>query len=280
MPACLRPGVYVPRQTHDSDAAVLVRRHLPGLLARLEEAGHALPEFVKAELDGFAGCGDFEKGFVRTACRTCGDELRVPFACKGRGFCPSCMGRRMAEGAALLVDHVLPAVGVRQWVLSFEGRMAVRLGYDRALLARVAGAFARALIHDMRWEVKARHGLASVQPLHAGVFTAVQRFRSDLGLYVHLHCLVTDGAFEEAGADVRFLPARAPTQRRMTAVVADVWAALLLVAAPCSRRSTRPSPPTPRTTTSTSTRRSPPACSSPSPAHTPPRRRSPRPGRR
>jgi len=36
-------------------------------------------------------------------CRTCGDELRVPFACKSRGFCPSCMGRRMAEGAALLV---------------------------------------------------------------------------------------------------------------------------------------------------------------------------------
>ena len=26
---------------------------------------------------------------------------------------------------------------------------------------------------------------------------AVQRFRSDLGLYVHLHCLVTDGAYEE-----------------------------------------------------------------------------------
>lgn len=56
---------------------------------------------------------------MRTCCRTCGDELRVPFACKSRGFCPSCMGRRMAENTALLVDHVLPAVGYRQWVLSF-----------------------------------------------------------------------------------------------------------------------------------------------------------------
>ena len=154
MPACARPGVYIPRQTHDCDAAVLVRRHLPGFLARLEEAGHALPEFVKAELEGFATCGDFERGFVRTACRTCGDELRVPFSCKGRGFCPSCMGRRMAEGAALLVDHVLPAVGYRQWVLSFAGRMAVRLGYDQTLLAKVAEAFARAVMHDMRWSVK------------------------------------------------------------------------------------------------------------------------------
>jgi len=48
------------------------------------------------------------------------------------------MGRRMAEGAALLVDHVLPPVGYRQWVLSFSGPLAVRLGYDRELLAAVS----------------------------------------------------------------------------------------------------------------------------------------------
>jgi len=168
MPACPRPGGYVPRQTHECDAAVLVRRHLAGFLARLEEGGQGpLPEFVKAELEGFAGCGDFERGFVRTACRTCGDELRVPFACKNRGCCPSCMGRRMAEGAALLVDHVLPALGYRQWVLSFQGPMAVRLGYDQVLLAKLAECLARAVMPDMRRSVKKRHGLASVEPLHA-----------------------------------------------------------------------------------------------------------------
>ena len=220
----------MPRQTHDCDAAVLVRRHLQGFLARLEEGGHALPEFVKAELEGFAGCGDFERGLVRTACRKCGDELLVPFACKGRGCCPSCMGRRMAEGAALLVDHVLPAVGYRQWVLSFEGRMALRLGYDESLLAKVAEGLARAVMHDMRWSVKRRHGLGSVEPLHAGVCTVVQRFRSDLGLYVHLHCLVTDGAFEEADADVRFLPAATPTPERMTTLLAQVHRTVAAVA--------------------------------------------------
>ncbi len=69
------------------------------------------------------------------------------------GLTRSC---RMAEGAALLVDHVLPAVGYRQWVLSFGGPMAQRLGYDQALLAEVAGALARAVMHDMRWAVKER----------------------------------------------------------------------------------------------------------------------------
>ena len=37
------PGTYVPRQTHECDAAVLVRRHLPGFLARIEEAPHLRP---------------------------------------------------------------------------------------------------------------------------------------------------------------------------------------------------------------------------------------------
>ncbi len=65
----------------------------------------------------------------------------------------------MAEGAALLVDHVLPAVGYRQWVLSFPGPMAVRLGYDAPLLAAIAGRLARAVMQDMRRGVKQQHGL-------------------------------------------------------------------------------------------------------------------------
>ncbi|MBN1669736.1 MAG: transposase zinc-binding domain-containing protein [Kiritimatiellae bacterium] len=35
-------------------------------------------------------------------------------SCKGRGFCPSCGGRRMADTAAHLVERVLPHVAVRQ----------------------------------------------------------------------------------------------------------------------------------------------------------------------
>lgn len=48
------------------------------------------------------------------------------------------------------------------------------------------------------------------------MFTVVQRFRSDLGLYMHLHCLITDGAFAERDGDVRLLPAATPTAERLT----------------------------------------------------------------
>jgi hypothetical protein len=51
-------------------------------------------------------------------CTQCGVERLVAFSCKGRGFGPPCVGRRMADTAAHLVDRVVPEVPVRQWVLS------------------------------------------------------------------------------------------------------------------------------------------------------------------
>ncbi|MFK7989990.1 MAG: transposase, partial [Sandaracinaceae bacterium] len=50
----------------------------------------------------------------------------------------------------------------------------------------------------------------SSSKLHPGVLIVVQRFRSDLGLFVHLHALVTDGCFEApavTGDAAVFLPA-------------------------------------------------------------------------
>lgn len=55
------------------------------------------------------------------------------------------------------------------------------------------------------------HDLSSVEPLHAGVFMVVQRFRGNLGLYVHLHALATDGAFEEAPSGKRSPTSTPPT---------------------------------------------------------------------
>src|SRR5690606_20405189 len=58
-----------------------------------------------------------------------------------------------------------------------------------------------------RHQTKREHGLHRVQGLHSGVLVVVQRFRSDSGLFVHLHALATDGCFEVVGHDdVRFLP--------------------------------------------------------------------------
>ncbi|MBK8261258.1 MAG: transposase [Nannocystis sp.] len=83
---------------------------------------------------------------------------------------------------------------------------------------------------NIRRAVKREHQLPSTAPLHAGVVAVVQRFRSDLGLYVHLHCLVTDGAFEERAGELLFRPAPPPTRARMLAVLTRVREAIAAAA--------------------------------------------------
>jgi hypothetical protein len=78
-----------------------------------------VPEFVNDEFDAFLECGILAHGFPRLRCGECGHKKLAAFSCKRGGICPSCAARRMAQTAAHLVDHVIPRVPVRQWVLSF-----------------------------------------------------------------------------------------------------------------------------------------------------------------
>ena len=111
---------YERRRPEETTLYQVVQEHLESFLAQVEaETGTSLPEFVKDEFDAFLECGILAHGFVRLRCADCAHEKLVAFSCKRRGFCPSCGARRMAESAAHLVDHVIPRVPVRQWVLSF-----------------------------------------------------------------------------------------------------------------------------------------------------------------
>ncbi|MDP2242269.1 MAG: transposase zinc-binding domain-containing protein [Burkholderiales bacterium] len=93
-----------------------------------------MPQFVKDEFDAFLECGILAHGFLRLRCTKYGHEKLVAFSCKRRGICPSCGARRMAETAAWLVEHVIPKVPVRQWVLSFP--IPLRSLFRRGATAR------------------------------------------------------------------------------------------------------------------------------------------------
>jgi Transposase zinc-binding domain len=98
---------------------LLVQQHAATFFAQAEDAAGAdLPQFVKDEFDAFLECGILAHGFLRLRCGDCGHDKLVAFSCKRRGFCPSCGARRMAQTAAHRVDHDIPCVPVRQWVLS------------------------------------------------------------------------------------------------------------------------------------------------------------------
>ena len=99
----------------------VVQENLETFIQMVEMDPHrkGLPEYVKREFYEYLRCGILANGFLRLQCTTCKHERLVAFSCKGRGFCPSCGGRRMSELAAFLVDEVFPQVPIRQVVLSF-----------------------------------------------------------------------------------------------------------------------------------------------------------------
>jgi hypothetical protein len=125
-----RPSTsYEPRDPAGSAIDQIVQDHFETFrvqAARLRD-GEGLPRFVEEEFQDFLRCGWLAAGFARFQYAACGIDRLVAFSCKGRGFCPSCGGRRMADRAAHVVDSVFPDGPVRQWVLSLPYRLRYRL---------------------------------------------------------------------------------------------------------------------------------------------------------
>jgi len=176
-----------------------------------------LPKFVANEVDEYLRCGILEYGFVRAVCETCGFDRLVAFSCKRRGFCPSCLGRRMSDTAVWLTERVLPTVQIRQWVCTLPWGLRVIAGYDRQLCALVVDSFVRELQRSYRWRAKREFGLSSVNEAFTGTVTVIQRFDSALRLNVHMHTLALDGVYVKCaeGEGLRFLPLPRPTEHEV-----------------------------------------------------------------
>jgi hypothetical protein len=127
---CLRPQAspaprrrYERRRPEKTPLHRVISENLASWLAWRDAAERPVPAYVEDELRGYLECGILCFGFGRALCTGCGQGFVVAFSCKGRGVCPSCNGRHMAQTAAHLVDHVIPTVPVRQWVISVPKRL-------------------------------------------------------------------------------------------------------------------------------------------------------------
>jgi len=201
-----RVGVYRRRRPERSVLYEAVRQDLETWLARSREAcpdDDPIPAWVEEEFRRYLTCGILAHGFARARCPACGHDFLVAFSCKGRGVCPSCNTRRMAETAAHLVDHVFPQVPVRQWVLSFPKRLRYFLHRDPGLVGRVLAVALRTLEPRLReCSPGARAGA------RFGAVTFIQRFGSALNAHLHFHICVIDGVFSQGAAgELRFHPA-------------------------------------------------------------------------
>ena len=186
---------YARRRPEQSALHQVVRDNPRTLYAAIEQGfATPLPDFVKDELEGYVDCGILSRGFAVLACSECTERIVVGFSCRGLGFCASCLGRRMAETAANLVEHVLPErAPLRQFVLTLPFELRARLAYDGKLLGAVCQAFVDSVLDWYRRHFQAR-GLGGGK---SGAVTAVQRVSSDLRLNPHFHTLCLDGVYVE-----------------------------------------------------------------------------------
>jgi hypothetical protein len=173
-------------------------QHLETFLDRARTEEHELPSHVEKELRNYVECGVLGCGFVRVRCDCGKSERAIAFSCMGRGFCPSCTGRRMVDTAARLVDNVFPTnVPVRQWVLSLPIEIRYRLAYDGKLLSAVLTVFLRAV---RGWYYK-KAKEAGYKDVRCGSVTHAQRFGSALNINPHAHSLLLDGVYTSSKND-------------------------------------------------------------------------------
>jgi hypothetical protein len=200
---------YRPRCPEQTVLHRVLREHLGAFEAKVAAAGRQVPWFVWSELEGFLACGDLHRGFAVVRCSRCGFERRVGLSCGGRGLCPSCTGRRMAETAAHWVDSIIPRVPVRHWVLSFPSSLRFVLAYDAEATTAALGVFIREVFRWLRAKAKGELGLSSVREAHPGAVTVIQRSGSALNLNPHIHTLALDGVYvlEDGAPRFHALPA-------------------------------------------------------------------------
>ena len=224
-----RADGYARREPEATLLHRLVQEHWPAFLERAEEQG-GLPRFVVRDFEEYLRCGVLEHGLVQLACARCGHTMVVGFSCKRRGFCPSCLGRRMADLAGHLVDEVLPEVPVRQWVCSLPWAMRSMLAFDRALCADVLAVFIGALTRSLRWRAKRVLGLHSVEDALVGALTVIQRSDGALRVNPHFHTLALDGVYvSDSQAELVFHPLPAPSAEEVAEIAARTHAGIMRV---------------------------------------------------
>jgi hypothetical protein len=196
------PAVYLRRQPERSVLYQAVRDHLPTFLSVAAEAEREVPKFVRREMESFLDCGILARGCVRVRCRGCGFDRLVAFSCKGRGLCPSCAGRRMAETAVHLVDEVFPRVPVRQWVLTLPQPLRYVVAFDTELLSAVSRLLWEAVFSHLAQVARRELGLPKAARVDGGAVVVPQRFGSALNLAPHLHVVAADGVWVQSAEGV------------------------------------------------------------------------------
>ena len=174
---------YKPRRPEKTALYKLVKQQYRMWSNKSEKS---IPYHVEKEFSQYLRCGVLAYGFAYASCDSCGDEFLIAFSCKGRGICPSCNSRNMAEVAKHLVEAVIPALPMRQWVISFPKRLRIYLETP-SILAKMLEIVASEIRHCLM------RTTAASPVKEFGAISFVQRFGNTLNFHPHFHLITVDG---------------------------------------------------------------------------------------
>jgi len=194
------PQIYQQRRPEKTILYKVLQENLNTWIEQTHENGGSVPAHIEKDFRNYLECGLLSYGFARARCE-CGHEFLVAFSCKGRGICPSCNTRHMAETAAHLVDHVFPKVPVRQWVLSLPKRLRYYLYHDPKISSKVLKIF----LDEISKQLKQHIDTPSNSKVRLGGTSFIHRFGASLNVHLHFHCVVIEGLFNaDPNGDLRF----------------------------------------------------------------------------
>jgi Putative transposase len=129
----------------------------------------------------------------------------------------------MSETAAYLVDHVIPSVPVRQWVLSLPIALRVLLAAQPNLVTTVLQVVQSKIMRHLLQQANLKSTEAQ-----GGSVTLIQRFGSAANLNIHLHCLVLDGVYQiKPNAELVFIQTPAPTDQALQLLLRSIITSLM-----------------------------------------------------
>ena len=175
------------RRPEDTVLYQVVQEHLETFLAQVEaetRIGLARNLFKRSSMPS-CNAGSSPTAFSACGVATVPMRSLWPSAASGvasvRAVAPGAWPRPLPH----LVDHVIPRVPVRQWVLSFPIQLRVLFAAHPALLTPVLRIVHRVIATFLIKQSGLKRADAAT-----GAVTLIQRFGSAADLNIHSHCLV------------------------------------------------------------------------------------------
>ena len=223
-PCAAAPPQYTRRRPEEGLLYRLIDEHLDHFIAMISQDERGLPQRVIDEFRAYLDCGILERGFILRCCLSCNYFHCLGFSCRLRGFCPSCMSKRSAVVAAHLVDHVIPHVSTRQWVVTLPIHLRYLVAHHREIQKKVHGMINRAISGYYCAFGRSRGGPHA----QSGFVSFSQYASSDLSLNPHFHIIYLDGAYgRTSDGTLRFYHSPAPTQADVEKVLATIAATII-----------------------------------------------------